>query len=150
TGKRDIVVVAHGGRFEPVEVEVGRVVGGDVEVRRGLTEGQQVVASGQFLIDSEASLRSALPRLANAAAATGAAGTVHSADGVFEGSDGDEVMLSHGPVPSLKWPPMTMGFRKPADGKLPALQPGDRIRFDFIERAGEWQLTRIERTGAPR
>ncbi|MBC8748588.1 hypothetical protein F6X42_18875 [Paraburkholderia sp. WC7.3b] len=37
--------------------------GDDTEVSSGLTEGQQVVASGQFLIDSEASLKSVLPRL---------------------------------------------------------------------------------------
>ncbi len=58
TGKRTLVMVAEaGGRYRPVAVEVGRETGGQTFVARGLAEGQQVVVSGQFLLDSEASLR---------------------------------------------------------------------------------------------
>src|SRR5581483_2506801 len=68
TGQRNVVVVAQeANRFDPVEVTLGRPVGSDIEVMRGLVEGQKVVTSSQFLIDSEASLRSALPRLAGQA-----------------------------------------------------------------------------------
>jgi Cu(I)/Ag(I) efflux system membrane fusion protein len=64
TGKRNVVIVANeGNRFEPVEVTLGRPSGNDVEVKSGVAEGQRVVTSGQFLIDSEASLKSALTRL---------------------------------------------------------------------------------------
>ena len=64
TGKRSIVIVRNNdGRLQPVEISVGRDSGDNTEVTRGLTEGQQVVASGQFLIDSEASLKSVLPKL---------------------------------------------------------------------------------------
>ncbi|WP_341675636.1 efflux RND transporter periplasmic adaptor subunit [Niveibacterium sp. SC-1] len=64
TGRRHVVIVAEeGGRFVPVEVSVGRERGGRSEVLAGLTEGQQVVASGQFMIDSEASLRGVLARM---------------------------------------------------------------------------------------
>jgi membrane fusion protein, copper/silver efflux system len=170
TGRRNVVVVARpNGRFEPVEVTLGRSIGPDVEVRSGLAEGQLVVASGQFLIDSEASLRSVLPRLmpqpGESAAAGGAARAegpaphrgrasaavqAHVADGVVESVDKDEVMLSHGPVPALNWPPMTMGFRLPAVSRLPALKPGDRIRFGFVERDGEYELTRVEPLGVAR
>lgn len=57
TGKRNLVMVAGaGGRFQPVEVKTGREGGGRTEIVAGLGEGQKVVASGQFLLDSEASL----------------------------------------------------------------------------------------------
>ncbi|MEO6378497.1 MAG: efflux RND transporter periplasmic adaptor subunit [Caulobacteraceae bacterium] len=57
TGRRTLVMLAgKAGRFEPVEVRTGREDGGRTEIFAGLVEGQQVVASGQFLIDSEASL----------------------------------------------------------------------------------------------
>jgi Cu(I)/Ag(I) efflux system membrane fusion protein len=57
TGKRDLVMVAGpGGRYRPVEVRLGREGGGRTEILAGLAEGQKVVASGQFLLDSEASL----------------------------------------------------------------------------------------------
>ncbi|MGB3126133.1 MAG: efflux RND transporter periplasmic adaptor subunit [Pseudomonas sp.] len=58
TGKRVLVMLAEeGGRFRPVEVEVGTENQDQTVIRSGLQEGQQVVASGQFLLDSEASLR---------------------------------------------------------------------------------------------
>jgi Cu(I)/Ag(I) efflux system membrane fusion protein len=50
------------GRYRPVEVEPGPELNGMTVILRGLEEGQKVVASGQFLIDSEASLRGILPR----------------------------------------------------------------------------------------
>lgn len=57
TGKRDLVMVAGAaGRYQPVEVRLGREGGGKTEILAGLAEGQKVVASGQFLLDSEASL----------------------------------------------------------------------------------------------
>ncbi|WP_239502706.1 efflux RND transporter periplasmic adaptor subunit [Pseudomonas putida] len=58
TGKRDLVMLAEDqGRFRPVEVLLGQESGGQVAVLQGLQAGQKVVASGQFLIDSEASLK---------------------------------------------------------------------------------------------
>lgn len=57
TGKRTLVMTGgEGGRFQPVEVRTGREDAGRTEILAGLDEGQKVVASGQFLIDSEASL----------------------------------------------------------------------------------------------
>jgi Cu(I)/Ag(I) efflux system membrane fusion protein len=57
TGRRAIVMLAtDGGRYQAVEVKVGREAGGQSEILGGLNAGQKVVASGQFLIDSEASL----------------------------------------------------------------------------------------------
>lgn len=57
TGRRTLVMLAlDKGRYQPAEVRIGREAGGQTEVLAGLTEGEKVVASGQFLIDSEASL----------------------------------------------------------------------------------------------
>ena len=57
TGTRVLVMLAKpGGGFQPTEVTTGREGGGRTEITAGLTAGQKVVASGQFLLDSEASL----------------------------------------------------------------------------------------------
>ncbi len=57
TGARTIVMLASGaGRYRPAEVRTGREGGGKTEVLAGLAAGEKVVASGQFLLDSEASL----------------------------------------------------------------------------------------------
>jgi membrane fusion protein, copper/silver efflux system len=70
TGTRTVVIVADDAtHFRPALVRVGDEHGGRSEVE-GLTLGQNVVVSGQFLIDSEANLRSAFDNLAGAGAAT--------------------------------------------------------------------------------
>ena len=57
TGTRTIVMLEMGdGRYHPAEVEAGREGGGKTEILRGLAAGEKVVVSGQFLLDSEASL----------------------------------------------------------------------------------------------
>lgn len=64
TGTRTVVLIAEGeGRFRPVEVQLGSEHSDRIVVLKGLEEGQQVVVSGQFLIDSEASLQGAYERL---------------------------------------------------------------------------------------
>jgi membrane fusion protein, copper/silver efflux system len=64
TGTRAVVMVAEdGGRFRPVEVETGIESGGQTAIRKGLSAGQRVVVSSQFLIDSEASLKAVESRL---------------------------------------------------------------------------------------
>jgi Cu(I)/Ag(I) efflux system membrane fusion protein len=57
TGTRTLVMLAAGdGRYHPAEVRIGRDSGGQTEILAGLSPGEKVVASGQFLLDSEASL----------------------------------------------------------------------------------------------
>ena len=74
TGKRNVVIVAQGeGRFAPVDVEIGMEANGQTEIRKGLDAGQQVVVSGQFLIDSEASLKGVAARMGTPSVATPAA-----------------------------------------------------------------------------
>jgi Cu(I)/Ag(I) efflux system membrane fusion protein len=64
TGERNVVIVAReAGGFDVAEVSVGTEVDGKTAILSGLQQGQSVVISGQFLIDSEASLRSAVSRL---------------------------------------------------------------------------------------
>jgi Cu(I)/Ag(I) efflux system membrane fusion protein len=71
TGKRNVVIVAEGaGRFRPAEVTLGPEHEGQIVILEGLAEGQSVVTSGQFLLDSEASLRGAYQRLEGAVPAT--------------------------------------------------------------------------------
>ncbi|RRQ21702.1 efflux RND transporter periplasmic adaptor subunit [Thiohalobacter thiocyanaticus] len=64
TGENERVILALGeGRFAAQEVVSGIESGDWVEIMRGLEEGQRIVTSGQFLIDSESSIKGALNRL---------------------------------------------------------------------------------------
>lgn len=69
TGTRTIVMLANKeGRYQPAEVTAGRESGGQTEILAGLSAGEKVVASGQFLLDSEASLTGIAVRPLNGAA----------------------------------------------------------------------------------
>jgi RND family efflux transporter MFP subunit len=65
SGRRSLAIVALGeGRFSPREVVLGIDSGdGWVEVQEGLAEGDRVVTSGQFLIDSESKLQEVVQKL---------------------------------------------------------------------------------------
>ncbi|MEO8061610.1 MAG: efflux RND transporter periplasmic adaptor subunit [Pseudomonadota bacterium] len=64
TGARAVVIVGReGGGFNVADVKIGAESAGMTEILSGLSEGQSIVLSGQFLIDSEASLRSTASRL---------------------------------------------------------------------------------------
>ena len=154
TGKRSLVMVARGeGRFAPVEVEAGAESGGRTEIRKGLSAGDKVVVSGQFLVDSEASLKGVESRLEAGKDATPegapAAPAVHRGEGKIERIGQGEVTLSHQPIASLKWPAMTMGFRSPPEGLPPGLKAGDQVTFETIRLPdGQFGLTRIAPAGA--
>jgi Cu(I)/Ag(I) efflux system membrane fusion protein len=61
TGHRQAVFVDKGqGRFEPRQVKLGHRGSGYVEVRQGVTDGEPVVVSANFLIDAESNLKAAL------------------------------------------------------------------------------------------
>ncbi len=73
TGKRSLVFVEKSeGVYEPRAITVGVKAEGYFEVKSGLADGEKVVTSGNFLIDSESRLRSAF------ADADAAAGTEHA------------------------------------------------------------------------
>jgi Cu(I)/Ag(I) efflux system membrane fusion protein len=140
TGKRAVVIVrnAHSG-FEPRDVSLGVDFADDVEVVSGLNAGDQVVASGQFLIDSEARLRSVLGNMAASAPAAAAsrqgvaAAMFHDAEGKVENATADSITISHGPVATMNWPAMTMGFAKPDPKAFADVRAGDSVHFRFKE-----------------
>jgi membrane fusion protein, copper/silver efflux system len=74
-GKRRYVFVAlAGGRFEPREVKIGARTSEEVEILEGLQEGEVVVTTANFLIDSESRLRAAITGQASAGGAPAATG----------------------------------------------------------------------------
>lgn len=153
TGERSVVIVAReGSGFDVANVTAGEDAEGKTVILSGLKEDQQIVLSGQFLIDSEASLRSAVTRLETATgtgAAPAQAGDVpqtthHLTEGTIQAIKSDEITIAHEPVPSLNWPAMTMGFKPPAKGLPDDLKIGDRVSFSFMQTAqGGFQIESI-------
>lgn len=149
TGKRSVVLVAgENNSMQPVTVTTGRDTGDDTEILSGLEEGQKVVASGQFLIDSEASLKAILPKFAEAAQAHQARtpsgpsaveptstsmSPVYRGVGKVEKVSPESLTFSHKPIPELKWPAMTMDFAKPSPDAFSHAQVGQEFEFSFKE-----------------
>jgi Cu(I)/Ag(I) efflux system membrane fusion protein len=150
TGKRTVVMLAEAdGRFRPVDVDIGIEAGGQTEIKRGLAAGQKVVVSGQFLVDSEASLKATTTRMEDNSPAPGKPPVEHHGEARIEAIGKASVTLSHGPIPSLQWGAMTMDFGIPATGLPPGLKPGQSVNFAFsMNPDGQPVLTRIEPKGA--
>src|SRR5712691_13387318 len=145
TGERNVVIVAESeGKFRPHDVELGLEAGGKSELRKGLSESDKVVVSGQFLIDSEASLRASGTRMEGAQTPKAAAPQTHRAIGEVVSAGAGDLLIKHGAIPSAGMGAMTMPFRAPNGIVPPALKKGDRIRFEFsIKPDGEFQITDI-------
>ena len=128
TGSRDVVIVALGeGKFRATEVEAGGEGGGQTAIRRGLQPGDKVVLSGQFLIDSEASLTSSIARLEETKP------MLHKGRGKILEVDAKagRLEMDHEPIASLQWPSMTMGFAVADRKALAQLKPGDTVEFEI-------------------
>lgn len=158
TGQRAVVyVVERPGRFTPVQVRLGRELGDKLEVLEGLQPGQQVVASGQFLIDSEASMQGVMQRQASpaspsaSAAATPEASSAASAVATLEAVgtiaelSGQRVTLDHSAVPALKWPAMQMGFQLTRPDLAKGMKVGDTVRFTFREGGEGYEVVSMQR-----
>lgn len=153
TGKRTVVIVAEGdGKFTPVDVELGTEANGQSEIRKGLQAGQKVVVSGQFLLDSEASLRGTATRMSDMPGGEGtkAGEATHRGEGKVESIGKDEVTISHGPILSLQWGAMTMTFKLPADKAPKDLLAGDIVAFELRQvKDGMYEIAKIAPSAAP-
>jgi Cu(I)/Ag(I) efflux system membrane fusion protein len=155
TGTRSVVIVAEGdGHFRPQEVRIGDEADGKSNVIEGLTDGETVVLSGQFLIDSEASLSGALARLGAGNEAPTAANDgglsredahpMHRASGMLERIEGDRWTIATDAIASLDMDAMTMTFSKPAALEAATIQPGQRVGFSFVRIAdGAFEIRKI-------
>jgi Cu(I)/Ag(I) efflux system membrane fusion protein len=147
TGTRTIVMAAReNGQFTPVEVEIGAESDGRTEIRKGLVAGERVVLSGQFLVDSEASLKGVTAR--QGGVSDGASGAdekrTYSGRGKVEAIGNGNVTLSIDPVPELHWKATTQRFQSPANGLPRNVEVGDSVGFVFRQdTAGQSTLTTI-------
>lgn len=172
SGTRSIVLVqVKEGRFEPRDVKTGARSDERIEVIEGVREGEQVVVAANFLIDAESNLKAAIGGLghaghgakpeaqpavqpaASSSSVKAPASVGHRAEGKVEDIDPKSatVTLAHGPVPTLKWPAMSMEFKVANNGLLAGLKPGAEVSFEFVERGqGEWVITSIKPAAAAR
>ena len=119
-------------------VEIGEQVDEWIVIRSGLVAGQQVVASGQFLIDSEASLQGVMAR-----AAPTTTGMQYRTTGVVTQIEAGSITLDHAPVPALKWPAMSMPFTLVDPALARGLKTGQTVSFSFDKQGEDYRITAI-------
>ncbi|ABR90599.1 cation efflux system transmembrane protein [Janthinobacterium sp. Marseille] len=149
SGKQSIVlVVGENNSMQPVVVTTGRDSGNDTEILSGLSEGQKVVASGQFLIDSEASLKSVLPKFSgNSQTMRPATSPVHRGVGTVEKVTPKALTLSHKPIAELEWDAMTMDFYKSRPELFSEIKAGQEVEFSFRENDDGYLLESVKPVG---
>lgn len=139
TGRRTLVMVQEDDEsFRPVEVTTGREADGQTQIKKGLTAGERVVLSGQFLVDSEASLSGIEARHSGGSASNTDEKTTsemtmdsHQTQAQIEAINGQTLTLTHPEVPSLQWPSMTMDFELSSSLKPDDLSVGEEIKIEF-------------------
>ena len=86
------------------------------------------------------------PPAAKKGAGRAAAEQVHKGSGTVKGVDAKagKISLAHGPIASLNWPAMTMGFPVKDTAVLNGVMPGQSIDFDLVQAGpGQFVITRI-------
>lgn len=170
TGKRKIVIVKESSGYRPVELITGQERDSFTEVLSGVSEGEEVVVSGQFLIDSEASLSGVLARLSQQGKVAAEVNRLpmdnvkptavekmpkgHGKVVEVDAMSG-KLILNHEPIAELGWPAMTMGFKVKESKQLEKLKVGDAVTFDLKAEASEkpdmpaqYRVERIEKVAA--
>jgi len=150
TGHSERVVVALGeGRFSARAVVSGMESGDWVEIVSGLAEGDRVVVSGQFLIDSEASLRASFGRMGSDSppdASVLSRAPLTGTGTVLRLYPGERKLhIDHAPIEALGWPAMAMDFGISDNVDLNAVVAGMTIRFTLVKDAsGSYRIDSIQ------
>ncbi len=155
TGTSERVILAKGeGRFEPREVVTGIESGDWIEIQSGLNEGEDVVISGQFLIDSEASTKASFTRMTTPPNAKEmldresmdeeivAVGVVKE---IFEAEQ--KLRITHEPIEALGWPQMEMNFQVSKDYYVDEfnIKPGEHITFTLKKVGDHYEISSIKK-----
>ncbi|GEA60773.1 efflux RND transporter periplasmic adaptor subunit [Vibrio comitans] len=129
------VVLAEGnGKYRSGRIELGREDTDSIEVLQGLEEGDKIVTSAHFMLDSESSINADFSRIN---------GVEAPKPSVWTKGEITDVMLDHGmltinhePVPEWDWPSMNMNFNLSDEAEVAPMQVGQSIEFEMRKGAG--------------
>lgn len=150
SGESDRVIIALGdGRYKAQVVKLGIESGDYYQILSGLKEGDKVVTSAQFLIDSESNLKAAISRIngeeeheQNVPQEFVGMGVVDKVDKAKR-----KVIIKHQPIPSLNMPAMEMLLRVDKKVNLEEIESGDEVHFVLIRQADkQYLLVKIHAT----
>ncbi|MCW8410497.1 efflux RND transporter periplasmic adaptor subunit [Legionella sp. PATHC035] len=150
----DRVIVALGqGRFEVRPITIGMEAENQVEIISGLKRGEEVVISGQFLLDSESNLKTGLERLQTSKKNMSDQVSAASIDPIIRGLGTitevnpakHSLTIQHDAIPTLNWPAMKMNFSVSPEIVLDDFKIGDLIQFDLEKKNTDFMIMKIKK-----
>ncbi|HDY7742014.1 TPA: efflux RND transporter periplasmic adaptor subunit [Vibrio vulnificus] len=138
------VVLAEGeGKYRSARIETGREADDKVEVLQGLNQGDRIVTSAHFMLDSESSQSADLSRINGVEAPAETAWAKGEITDLM--TDHGMLTINHQPVPEWNWPGMTMNFNAAQGVDLSALQKGQAIEFEMEKTPeGQYQIIAVK------
>ncbi|EJL6393258.1 efflux RND transporter periplasmic adaptor subunit [Vibrio navarrensis] len=124
------VVLAQGeGKYRSARIETGREADDKVEVLQGLNQGDRIVTSAHFMLDSESSQSADLSRINGVEAPAETAWAKGEITDLM--ADHGMLTINHQPVSEWNWPGMTMNFNAAQGVDLTNLAKGQAIEFEM-------------------
>ncbi|HDY7718395.1 TPA: efflux RND transporter periplasmic adaptor subunit [Vibrio vulnificus] len=138
------VVLAEGeGKYRSARIETGREADDKVEVLQGLNQGDRIVTSAHFMLDSESSQSADLSRINGVEAPAETAWAKGEITDLM--ADHGMLTINHQPVPEWNWPGMTMNFNAAQGVDLTGLAKGQAIEFEMQKTDdGQYQIVAIK------
>ncbi|EPF2929467.1 efflux RND transporter periplasmic adaptor subunit [Vibrio navarrensis] len=138
------VVLAEGeGKYRSARIETGREADDKVEVLQGLNQGDRIVTSAHFMLDSESSQSADLSRINGVEAPAETAWAKGEITDLM--TDHGMLTINHQPVPEWNWPGMTMNFNAAQGVDLTGLAKGQAIEFEMQKTDdGQYQIIAIK------
>ncbi|HDY7883893.1 TPA: efflux RND transporter periplasmic adaptor subunit [Vibrio vulnificus] len=138
------VVLAEGeGKYRSARIETGREADDKVEVLQGLNQGDRIVTSAHFMLDSESSQSADLSRINGVEAPAETAWAKGEITDLM--ADHGMLTINHQPVPEWNWPGMTMNFNAAQGVDLTGLAKGQAIEFEMQKTDdGQYQIIAIK------
>lgn len=143
TGTQDRVVLALGdGQFKSIAVDVGRVVNEYTEILTGLSDGDEIVTSAQFLLDSESSISSDFKRMETPDEMPSSVFTEATITGVMPSHN--MLTVNHAEISEWDWPEMTMDFIVANHVDIGSLREGMLAHIEIRkENDGQYLITTV-------
>ncbi|MEZ8699520.1 efflux RND transporter periplasmic adaptor subunit [Vibrio lentus] len=138
-GMTRVVLSEGAGKYRSARIEVGREAGEKIEVIQGLQQGEDIVTSAHFMLDSESSQSADLSRIN---------GVEEEAETVWANGEISDVMqgsrmvtINHQPVPEWDWPGMVMNFIFAEGLDMSDVQRGKAIDFEMRKtESGQYEV----------
>ena len=134
------VVLSEGeGKYRSARIEVGREAGEKIEVLQGLEQGEHIVTSAHFMLDSESSQSADLSRINGVEEQPETVWAKGEIADVMQGSR--MATINHQPVPEWDWPGMVMNFTFAEGLDMNDVKRGQVVDFEMMKtESGQYEV----------